>query len=104
MEYKITGDIAQYAELQFSPDESAWASTGSLMSYTPGIDWSLRVPGGLGGGVRRALSGEGFVLTYLHAQQAGQSVLLASNQPGHITTWNLETDGPLLTKIGRAHV
>lgn len=99
MDYSISGQIAQTARLDFAANEGAWAGKGSLMAYSDGIDWTLRVPGGVGGAARRALSGEGLSLAYLQAQQPGQHVLLAANQPGHIAVWDL-ADGPLLTTRG----
>ncbi len=103
MQHTIRGEIAQNVRLDFTPGETAWASNGSLMGYTPGMQWTLRVPGGLGGAMRRSLSGEGLALTYLESpsESAGsdQHVLLAANQPGHVTEWDL-ADGPVVTTRG----
>ena len=99
MEYQIKGELAQVVELTFSEGETCWASKGSLMSHTPQVSWDLRVPGGLGGAAKRVLSGEGITLTYLQSGQAGQKVLLASNQPGKIVPWDLD-QGPILTTRG----
>ena len=65
MQYTITGEIAQSVRLDFDAGETAWASNGSLMGYSPGLQWKLRMPGGVGGAVRRSLSGEGLSLTHL---------------------------------------
>ncbi len=100
MQYTITGEIAQYVRLDFQDGEWFWSSKGSLMAYSSGIDWQLRVPGGVGGAINRSLSGEGVSLTYVQATQAAQHVLLTANQPGHITTWDLETQGPVITTRG----
>jgi uncharacterized protein (AIM24 family) len=69
------------------------------MSLTPGVEWTLRIPGGLGGAVRRSLSGEGISLTYIQAKKDDQQVFLSSNQPGKVIDWNL-ADGPVLTTRG----
>jgi uncharacterized protein (TIGR00266 family) len=100
MEYEITGAIAQHARLQLEPGIPVWASKGSLMAYTPAVEWSLRVPGGLGGAVRRSLAGEGVTLNYIETQQPGQTLMLAANQPGLITTWDLASDGPVVATRG----
>ncbi len=100
MRYTISGEIAQTAHLLLEPGETLWASKGSLMAYSKGIEWRLRVPGGLGGAVQRSLSGEGVSLTYLETQEPGQEVFLAANAPGHITTWDLSQQGPVLTTRG----
>lgn len=99
MNYTVSGEIAQNVRLDFAEGETAWASKGSIMSYTNGIDWTLRLPGGLGGAARRALSGEGLTLTFLEARQTDQYALLAANQPGHIAKWDL-ADGPVITTRG----
>ncbi len=99
MRYTITGEIAQNVRLEFEPGEFAWASKGSIMAYSGGVDWRLRVPGGVGGAFRRSLSGEGLSLTYLSTDQPEQYALLASNEPGHIMTWDL-SQGPVITTRG----
>jgi uncharacterized protein (AIM24 family) len=63
------------------------------------VQWTLRVPGGVEGAVRRVFSGEGISLTYIQANQDGQKVILASNQPGKMMDWDL-ADGAVLTTRG----
>jgi uncharacterized protein (TIGR00266 family) len=99
MQYKIEGDLAQVANLSLSAGETCWSSKGALMSLTPGVDWTLKIPGGLGGAVSRSLSGEGITLTYIEAKQDNQTVTLTSNHPGKILGWDL-ADGPILTTRG----
>jgi uncharacterized protein (AIM24 family) len=100
MHYHISGEIAQHVRMDFEAGETLWASKGSLMALSPGIDWNLRVPGGAGGALRRSMAGEGISLTYLQTSQAGQYAFLVANSPGHIITWNLEEDGPVVTTRG----
>ena len=99
MQYKIEGDLAQVAILSLTAGETCWSSKGALMSLTPGVDWTLKIPGGLGGAVSRSLSGEGVSLTYIEAKQNNQEVTLTSNHPGKIIGWDL-ADGPILTTRG----
>ncbi len=99
MNYTIHGELAQVATLTLSKGETCWSSRGALMSLTPGVNWSLRVPGGLEGAVRRSFSGEGVVMTYIEAQQNDQQVMLTSNEPGKIIGWDL-AEGPILTTRG----
>ena len=99
MQHEIRGEFAQYAQLTFQDGESCWASKGGIMSYVDGVDWSLRVPGGVAGAAKRVLSGEGMGLAHLEAKQNGVTASLASNQPGRIFTWNL-ADGPVITTRG----
>jgi uncharacterized protein (AIM24 family) len=99
MRYHIAGEIAQHARLEFEQNEWAWASKGSLMAYSPGVRWDLRIPGGFEGAVRRSLSGEGLTLTFLQSVQPEQYALLVANSPGHVMTWDL-SDGPVITTRG----
>lgn len=100
MQYQLVGEIAQYVRMQFEPGENAWASNGALMSYSSGMFWDLRLPGGLSGALRRSFAGEGVSLTYLEAKQAGQYALLVANLPGHIRSWDLTSDGAVITTQG----
>lgn len=99
MKYDIEGELAQVAKLTYRQGESSWGSRGSLMAYDPGINWTLKVPGGVEGAVRRVFSGEGISLTYVEATGDGQKVTLASNQPGKIIDWDL-SDGAVVTTRG----
>ncbi|MFP4438397.1 MAG: AIM24 family protein [Chloroflexaceae bacterium] len=99
MEYTIGGEIAQNVRLDFAPGEAVWASNGSLMAHSKGMQWRLRVPSGFSGALRRSFAGEGISLTYLETDQPEQYVLLASNMPGRITLWDL-ADGPVVATRG----
>lgn len=99
MQHEIHGELAQYAVLTFERGEGCWAGKGAIMSYGDGIEWRLRVPGGVAGATRRMLSGEGLALAYLESDRAGCSASLASSEPGRIFTWDL-ADGPVLTTRG----
>ena len=76
MQYRISGEIAQAVRLEMEQGETIWASKGALMSYSSGVEWTLRVPGGLGGAVRRSLAGEGISLAYLEAGAPSQHVVV----------------------------
>lgn len=100
MEFSIEGTVAQSARLTFERDEFAWSTKGGIISYTAGLRWDVRMPGGLAGGLKRMLAGEGLSLTRLAASGPGQSVVLGANAPGHIHEWSLDDDGPVLTTRG----
>jgi uncharacterized protein (AIM24 family) len=107
VEFTIDGTVAQSARLVFDRGEFAWATKGAIIAYSAGLRWNVRMPGGLTGGLKRALSGEGLSLTYLETAAAGgdptapsPSVILGANAPGHIHEWSLDEDGPVLTTRG----
>jgi uncharacterized protein (TIGR00266 family) len=100
MRYSIEGTLAQTARLSLSPGEDCWASKGALMALDPDVRWTLKIPGGLSGTIRRMMSGEGLALTYIHGDREGQNVMLSANQPGKIISWDLDQDGPVITTRG----
>lgn len=97
--YTITGEIAQAVRVVLGPGEEIWASKGSLISFSPALEWRLRVPGGVEGAVRRSFSGEGISLTHVSAGQEGEEAVFASSMPGHVTVWDLSW-GPVITTRG----
>jgi len=99
MDYQITGEIAQTASLTLDRDDLLWASKGSIVSHNPSIEWDLKIPGGIGGALRRSLSGEGISLAQIRPLAPGAQVVLGANAPGHIAAWDL-ADGPVLTTRG----
>lgn len=100
MNFRIDGTVAQTARLTLEEDDTVWASKGSIIAYTTGLAWDVRLPGGVVGGLKRTLSGEGMTLTHIEAASAGQDVVLGANAPGHITEWELDTRGPVMTTRG----
>jgi uncharacterized protein (TIGR00266 family) len=100
MNYTIEGTLAQTVRLRLNPESTCWASKGALMALDPDVRWSLKVPGGLSGTIRRMMSGEGLALTYIEGNREGQSVMLSANQPGKIIAWDLARDGAVVTTRG----
>lgn len=97
--WEIQGEIAQTVRIHPGPGEEVWASKRSLMSYSTGLEWQIRVPGGIEGALRRSFSGEGISLTHIAAGQEGAEAVLTANQPGHLMVWHLD-QGPIVTTRG----
>jgi uncharacterized protein (AIM24 family) len=93
----IDGVIAQTATIDLSAGQTLWASKGSLMAYSDGIDWNLRIPGGLGKAIGRVMSGEGVSLTHVTATRDGARVVLTANQAGKLATWDLSRGSIICT-------
>ncbi|RMG17472.1 MAG: AIM24 family protein [Deltaproteobacteria bacterium] len=98
-EVEISGVIAQSVRLKLRRGQSLWASHGSILCYDEGIEWTLRVPGGLGKAVSRAFAGEGIALVHIEAHREGAEVVLTANQPGRLATWDLSR-GPIVCTRG----
>ncbi len=99
MEVEVSGVIAQTVRLKLRRGQSVWASRGAILCYDPGIDWTLRVPGGVGKAISRVFAGEGVALTYIEARREGAEVVLTANQPGRLATWDLSR-GPIICTSG----
>ena len=100
MDVKIAGTVAQTAGFNLKRGDTLWASKGSLISHTSGLEWNVRVPGGLSAGIKRSLSGESISLMHIEATSDNQTLILGANSPGHIMEWDLATEGPVLTTRG----
>lgn len=100
MQYTIEGSLAQTVRLTLARGTDCWASKGALMALDPDVKWTLKIPGGLSGTIRRMMSGEGLALTYIQGERDGQRVMLSSNQPGKIIAWDLAQDGAVVTTRG----
>lgn len=95
----IDGVIAQTTSLTLAKGQKLWCSKGSLLAYDEKIDWSLKVPGGMGKALGRMMTGEGAVLTYVEARKDDAEVVITANQPGRLVTWDLRR-GPIVCTSG----
>jgi len=95
---EIDGTIAQVLRLRLNKDQALWVSRGGLLAYQ-GVDWKLKVPGGAGKAVGRMLSGEGASLIRVTAHRDEAQVVVSSNQPGRLATWDLDR-GPIVCTSG----
>ncbi len=95
----IDGVIAQTASIELSAGQTLWASKGSLMAYSDGIEWNLKIPGGASKAIGRVMSGEGVSLTHITAIRDGARVVLSANQAGKLATWDLNR-GPIICTPG----
>lgn len=96
---EVEGVIAQTVTVELEPGQHLWVSRGSLLAYTDGIEWTLKVPGGMGKAIGRMMSGEGAALVYVTCTKPGASVVLSANQPGRLATWDLAR-GPIICTSG----
>jgi uncharacterized protein (AIM24 family) len=95
----VDGVIAQTVSIEFEQGQTLWAARGSLLAYDEGIDWKLKVPGGVGKAASRMLSGEGASLTHVTAKRPGASAVIGSNEAGRLATWDL-SQGPIVCAPG----
>jgi uncharacterized protein (AIM24 family) len=107
---EVTGEIAQTVQFELDKGQTLWASRGSLLAYSDGIQWALKIPGGASKALGRMMSGEGLSLTHITAQKSGASVVLSANQPGKLATWDLSkgaiicTSGAFVGALGQVDI
>ncbi|MEZ4319033.1 MAG: AIM24 family protein [Myxococcota bacterium] len=86
---EVQGVIAQVCTVTLNRGQTLWVSRGSLLAYSEGIEWTLKVPGGVGKALGRMMTGEGAALVFVTCTADGATVLLAANMPGKLATWDL---------------
>ena len=105
--FKLSGEIAQTLALHPVQGSGIWASRGSILSYSQGVEWQLKIPGKA---VSRALSGEGLAMTYVTITRAPAEVILTPNGTGKVAVWDLQwgpvtcTSGSFLAAIGDVQI
>ncbi len=90
MEYKIIGTVLQAVILELDPGETVYSESGGMawMSNNITMKTSGR-GGGLGGVLKRAVSGESLFLVDFTSQGGKGTVAFASDFPGKIVALNL---------------
>lgn len=96
---EVRGEIAQVLELTLKQGQGLWCSRGSLMAYSQGVDWTLKVPGGAGKAIGRMMTGEGIAMVRVEPTTQNDQVVLTANQPGKLATWDLDR-GPIICTPG----
>lgn len=96
---EVQGVIAQTVGLTLDKGQTLWCSRGSLLAYSPEVDWTLKIPGGASKAMGRMMTGEGLALTHVSAKADNARVVLSANQPGRLATWDLSR-GPITCTSG----
>ena len=97
MEYKIIGTTLQAVILELDPGETVYSESGGMawMSSNIGMNTSGR-GGGLGGALKRAVSGESLFLVEYTSQNGKGLVAFASDFPGKIVPVQLGQDQQMI--------
>src|SRR5512134_131066 len=90
MEYKIIGSTLQAVILELDPGETVYSESGGMAWMSANIDMKTSGRGGgLGGALKRAVSGESLFLVEYTSQGGKGIVAFASDAPGKIVPINL---------------
>jgi uncharacterized protein (TIGR00266 family) len=90
MEYKIIGTVLQAVILELDPGETVYSESGGMAWMSSNITMNTSGRGaGLGGVLKRAVSGESLFLVDFTSQGGKGTVAFASDFPGKIVALNL---------------
>ena len=90
MEYKIIGTVLQAVILELDPGETVFSESGGMAWMSSNITMKTTGRGGgLGGVLKRAVSGESLFLVDFTSQGGKGTVAFASDFPGKIIALNL---------------
>lgn len=89
MKYKIEGTTMQALDLLLTRGESVFTEVGGMAWYRGSIDMKTNMPGGLMGGLGRAISGESLFLTTYTTQSDQAIVTFTPESPGSIVALSL---------------
>jgi uncharacterized protein (TIGR00266 family) len=89
MKFRIVGQIMQALDLLLSRGESVFTEVGGMAWYKGQVDMKTNMPGGVMGGLGRALSGESLFLTTYTALSDQAEVTFTPEAPGSIVNIEL---------------
>jgi uncharacterized protein (TIGR00266 family) len=84
MQYKIEGAVMQALDILLSGGESVFTESGGMAWYRGSVDMKTDMPGGLMGGLGRALSGESLFMTTYTARSDQAMITFTPEAPGSI--------------------
>jgi uncharacterized protein (TIGR00266 family) len=89
MKFRIVGQVMQALDLLLSRGESVFTEVGGMAWYRGQVDMKTNMPGGVMGGLGRALSGESLFLTTYTALSDQAEVTFTPEAPGSIVNIDL---------------
>lgn len=90
MEFEIIGSTMQSLKLNLERGESIYSEAGSLLSMSPEIELETNFTGGLGGVLKRVVTGNTAVLNHFKATRGNGHVSFSTRMPGHIIPLELD--------------
>jgi len=97
MEYRIIGSTLQAVIMELDPGETVYSESGGMAWMSGNIEMKTSGRGGgLGGALKRAVSGESLFLVEYTSQGGKGLVAFASDFPGKIVPLNLGNDQQMI--------
>lgn len=89
MKYRIGGSTMQALDILLEKGESVFTEAGGMAWYRGGLNMKTNMPGGLLGGLGRAISGESLFLTTYTATSDRAEITFTPEAPGSIVAREL---------------
>ena len=89
MKYRITGNTMQALDILLGRGESVITESGGMAWYKGRVDMKTNMPGGVLGGLGRALSGESLFMTTYTSQSDDTVITFTPEAPGSIISYTL---------------
>lgn len=88
-DFEIIGTVLQAVRIRLRAGQTIFTETGSLSWMQDGVEMNTNLGGGLGGLLKRAVSGESLFIVDYTARRDGAEVTFASDFPGKILVLHL---------------
>lgn len=98
MKYRINGTTMQALDILLQRGESVFTEVGGMAWFRGNVDMNTNMPGGLMGGLGRAISGESLFLTTYTAQSDQAEVTFTPEAPGSIVARELAAGESLIAQ------
>lgn len=98
MKYSVDGSVMQTVKIGLDQGESIYSETGALLYMTPEIALQTNFTGGIGGVLKRAITGNSLTLNHFTAQGNEGVVTFTTRMPGHIVPLQIDDYGSVLVQ------
>lgn len=99
-DFKIVGSTLPTVVLTLTPRQGVYSETGALSWMSANVNMATNAGGGLGGLLKRAVSGESLFVVDYAADRAGEFVAFGSDFPGKIVPVNLAQGQSMIAQKG----
>lgn len=98
MEYRIVGTTMPLLEFTLNRDERICAQSCAMKWMGSGIKMETTMEGGIGGALKRKLTGESAFMNYFTALSDGEKIAFGHTYPGHIIPVDVSQMGVVCQK------
>ncbi len=98
MEYSIHGTVMPVLELVLGREETVVSQAGAMKWKDSSVEMETRMPGGIGGFLKRAISQESVFLNYFRSRSDGGRLAFGHSYPGTIIPIAVHQDSVICQK------